>query len=307
MKVKAKKLTALLSAMVLALALGMTAFAAGSASTGGVTSDATSDVPVTISSTNVAGPSVADLQQILGSAFVEGMHVIDVIDVSVPAGTPMPVTITFSVPGVTANSNVAVLHYDGSKWETSSVSGVSAGNGTITATFASLSPVALVADTAASSSSSSTASPKTGEPTTVVLIGGIALLAAAGAYGLKRKRYPGQPDRLPAPRRGAADCLQGDGRRSPGGRDAPPLCADALRLCGGHGDDEPHLLYPVHRGGRLERPARRPAHLGKPLPPVRRAAAGSGCGRRQLPARRGRDPRLSVRIKRNKSLLWMLS
>lgn len=189
MKVKAKKLTALLSAMVLALALGMTAFAAGSASTGGVTSDATSDVPVTISSTNVAGPSVADLQQILGSAFVEGMHVIDVIDVSVPAGTRMPVTITFSVPGVTANSNVAVLHYDGSKWETSSVSGVSAGNGTITATFASLSPVALVADTAASSSSSSTASPKTGEPTTVVLIGGIALLAAAGAYGLKRKAF----------------------------------------------------------------------------------------------------------------------
>lgn len=189
MKVKAKKLTALLSAMVLALALGMTAFAAGSASTGGVTSDATSDVPVTISSTNVAGPSVADLQQILGSAFVEGMHVIDVIDVSVPAGTEMPVEITFSVPGVTANSNVAVLHYDGSKWETSSVSGVSAGNGTITATFASLSPVALVADTAASSSSSSTASPKTGEPTTVVLIGGIALLAAAGAYGLKRKAF----------------------------------------------------------------------------------------------------------------------
>lgn len=189
MKVKAKKLTALLSAMVLALALGMTAFAAGSASTGGVTSDATSDVPVTISSTNVAGPSVADLQQILGSAFVEGMHVIDVIDVSVPAGTEMPVEITFSVPGVTANSNVAVLHYDGSKWETSSVSGVSAGNGTITATFASLSPVALVADTAASSSSSSTASPKTGESTTVVLIGGIALLAAAGAYGLKRKAF----------------------------------------------------------------------------------------------------------------------
>ena len=183
MKVKAKKLTALVLAVVCAMALGMTAFAAGSPSAGSVGSSAAS------ASTNVAGPSVADLQQILGSAFVEGMHVIDVIDVSVPAGTPMPVTITFSVPGVTANSNVAVLHYDGSKWETSSVSGVSAGNGTITATFASLSPVALVADTAASSSSSSTASPKTGEPTTVVLIGGIALLAAAGAYGLKRKAF----------------------------------------------------------------------------------------------------------------------
>ncbi len=190
MKVKAKKLTALLSAMVLALALGMTAFAAGSASTGGVTDGAAgSGVEVTISQSSVPGPSVSDLRQILGSAFVEGMHVIDVIDVSVPAGTKMPVTITFSVRGVTADSNVAVLHWDGSKWENDSVTGISAGNGTITAQFSSLSPVALVADTADSSSTSSTASPKTGESTTVVLIGGIALLAAAGAYGLKRKAF----------------------------------------------------------------------------------------------------------------------
>ena len=191
MKVKAKKLTALLSAMVLALALGMTAFAAGSASTGGVTDGATGGgVEFSISPSSVPGPSVAALQQILGSRFVEGMHVIDVVDVTAPAGVKAPYTITFSVRGVTADSNVAVLHYDGANWETSSVSGVSAGNGTITATFQSLSPVALVADTADSSStSSSTASPKTGESTTVVLIGGIALLAAAGAYGLKRKAF----------------------------------------------------------------------------------------------------------------------
>ena len=190
MKVKAKKLTALLSAMVLALALGMTAFAAGSASTGGVTDGATGGgVEYSISPSSVPGPSVAALQQILGSDFVEGMRVIDVVDVTAPAGVVAPYTITFSVRGVTADSHVAVLHWDGASWERNSVSGVSAGNGTITATFQSLSPVALVADTADSSSTSSTASPKTGESTTVVLIGGIALLAAAGAYGLKRKAF----------------------------------------------------------------------------------------------------------------------
>ena len=190
MKVKAKKLTALLSAMVLALALGMTAFAAGSASTGGVTDGATgSGMEFTISQSSVAGPSVEQLRQILGSDFVEGMHVIDVVDVTAPAGTTGPYTIQFSVRGITADSNVAVLHYDGTQWERNTVSGVSAGNGTITATFQSLSPVALIADTADSSSTSSTASPKTGESTTVVLIGGIALLAAAGAYGLKRKAF----------------------------------------------------------------------------------------------------------------------
>ena len=121
MKVKAKKLTALVLAVVCAMALGMTAFAAGSPSAGSVGSSAASAtdkngnaVEVTFGSSSVAAPSGADLQKLLGDAFVEGMAVRNVMDVSVPDGTAFPVTITFNVSGVTADSHVAVLHYNGS-------------------------------------------------------------------------------------------------------------------------------------------------------------------------------------------------
>ena len=191
MKVKAKKLTALVLAVVCAMALGMTAFAAGSPSAGSVGSSAASAtdkngnaVEVTFGSSSVAAPSGADLQKPLGDAFVEGMAVRNVMDVSVPDGTAFPVTITFNVSGVTADSHVAALHYNGSAWE---VVSSKAGNGTVTATFTSLSPVAIVTD-AAGSAASGDASPKTGEPA-VALIGVVALLAAAGACGLKKRAF----------------------------------------------------------------------------------------------------------------------
>lgn len=191
MKVKAKKLTALVLAVVCAMALGMTAFAAGSPSAGSVGSSAASAtdkngnaVEVTFGSSSVAAPSGADLQKLLGDAFVEGMAVRNVMDVSVPDGTAFPVTITFNVSGVTADSHVAVLHYNGSAWE---VVSSKAGNGTVTATFTSLSPVAIVTD-AAGSAASGDASPKTGEPA-VALIGVVALLAAAGVCGLKKRAF----------------------------------------------------------------------------------------------------------------------
>lgn len=194
MKLKAKKLAALLSAAVLAMAMSVTALAAGSVSTSGVASisGATDKngnaVTATISEASVAAPSADTVEEILGSDFVEGMTVKDVMDVSVPEGTEFPVTITFSVAGITADSNVAVLHYNGSAWEKVSAT---AGNGTITATFTSLSPVAIVADTAASSSEgeAGAVSPKTGETVPVALIGAIAVLAAVGAYGLKKKEF----------------------------------------------------------------------------------------------------------------------
>ena len=72
MKVKAKKLTALVLAVVCAMALGMTAFAAGSPSAGSVGSSAASAtdkngnaVEVTFGSSSVAAPSGADLQKLL--------------------------------------------------------------------------------------------------------------------------------------------------------------------------------------------------------------------------------------------------
>lgn len=133
--------------------------------------------------------NVDTLKEVLGSAFVEGMAVVDVKEVTAEGAT-FPVTITFSVPGVKADTKVAILHYNGSAWE---VVDSKAGNGTITATFTSLSPVAFVVDKNTASSSTAvkttSTSPKTGESSMVVVVGMLAMIAAAGACGLKKKEF----------------------------------------------------------------------------------------------------------------------
>lgn len=132
---------------------------------------------------------LAFVKNLLGDAFVEGMQVVDVKDVTVPEGTVFPVTVTFNVTGVTADSHVAVLHYDtaAGAWE---VVESKAGNGTITAIFDSLSPVAFVVDGnaaagstaagASSQTSGSATSPKTGETSALSMAAVIAAAALAG-------------------------------------------------------------------------------------------------------------------------------
>ena len=88
---------------------------------------------------------VSALKAVLGSAYVDGMEVIDVRDVVIVGDASLvefPLTITFKVPGVLSTTKVAVLHYVDGAWQ---VEPSKAGNGTITATFDSLSPVAFVA------------------------------------------------------------------------------------------------------------------------------------------------------------------
>ena len=65
------------------------------------------------------------------------------IDVTLPVSFEKA-QLTFSVNGVTAGQKIAVLHqkHDGS-WEV--INPDSVGNGTVTATFTSLSPIAFVA------------------------------------------------------------------------------------------------------------------------------------------------------------------
>ena len=143
-----------------------------------------------------------------------GAEVVSVSDVTVTGMTVSasnPVTITFPVAGVTADSYVLVLHFNSTtgKWENIPAT---TGNGTVTATFTSLSPVAIVklsADTkpaagnnnnnnnnnnnaATTTESTSTTtengaavSPKTGAEMPVVAI--IALVCAAGAVVCTKK------------------------------------------------------------------------------------------------------------------------
>ena len=201
-----RKLMALVSAVVLAAATVTTAFAAPSVTVSGVVSGIQSatdkngnEVGIrieNISETDFTAEEAAAVEEIknidkvkevmeaAGVTFEEGMQVVDIKNVIAPEGTEFPVTITFKVAGVTANSRVAVLHFDTAKgaWE---VVESKAGEGTITATFNSLSPVAFVVDkdTAANGATS----PQTGEPITLALAG-LAICAGAVGMGVTAKR-----------------------------------------------------------------------------------------------------------------------
>jgi len=139
------------------------------------------------------------LKALLGDKFVEGMQVIDIKNIVAPAGTVFPVTITFEVPGVSEDTKAVVLHYDTSKkaWE---LVETKVGNGTITATFTSLSPVAFVVDgkaadaanaaTTKTTTSTQALSPKTGEMNVVLyacVVAGIAL-TGMGIISFRKKR-----------------------------------------------------------------------------------------------------------------------
>ncbi|MBS6939657.1 MAG: LPXTG cell wall anchor domain-containing protein [Lachnospiraceae bacterium] len=195
-----KKLVSAAAAAILALSMSLTAVAAPSPGVSGVvTVDSVNngvdgngnkitatlgEVPAEYQDAVAEVRKPETLKALLGSAYKDTMSVVDVRDVIVPDGTVFPATITFKVPGVTASTNVAVLHYDTDKkaWE---VVDSKAGQGTITATFNSLSPVAFVVD---KSTSASVTSPQTGEHSMVVLLGAVAVVAACGAVGLSRKK-----------------------------------------------------------------------------------------------------------------------
>lgn len=203
-----RKLAAVAAAALTICAMTMTAFAQGSVQSNGIVTvsegigiDANgAKVPVSM---NAVPAEYADavnaiktaegLKAVMGDAYVEGMEVVDVADVTVPEGTPMPVTITFTVPGVGVNTKVAVLHYNGSAWE---VVESKAGEGTITATFTSLSPVAFVIDknTAVGESkpAGNSVSPKTGENTGVlaaVSVTALTAFAAGCVFWNKRRKF----------------------------------------------------------------------------------------------------------------------
>lgn len=208
MKLNLKKAVAVVTAALTICAMSVTAFAQGSVkSTGVVTAGGAKDangnavqatmasIPAEYAAAVSEIKTTDGLKAVLGDAFVEGMEVVDAMDVSVPAGTPMPVTITFNVPGVGPDTKVAVLHYNGSAWE---VIKSTVGDGTITATFTSLSPVAFVVDkntatgttSTTTSSSSSSVSPKTGENTGMLVSAAVVAVLALGAgcvFFAKRK------------------------------------------------------------------------------------------------------------------------
>lgn len=195
-----KKFAALATALVLTLTMGMTAMAAPSPAVSGVVTSGIAvdkngnkvdlvieELPSKYQDAVAELNSKETLKNLLGSAYVDGMTVIDVKEVRVEGqGITFPVTITFDVPGVISTTKVAVLHYntDSSQWE---VVPSKAGNGTIEATFDSLSPVAFVVDKNTMASSASSTSPKTGENSMTTALMAVIVCAVGGIYVLSRK------------------------------------------------------------------------------------------------------------------------
>lgn len=156
-----KKVAALLTA-IMVMAMGTTAMAAPSATTtttDTTTTTATAYADVTVASNGVvidgAASNVTPTITAVTTAQVEAAQaqavasisstakVLKMVDVSLPVSFTKA-QLTFNVSGVTEGQKIAVLHqkHDGS-WETITPDAV--GNGTVTATFTSLSPVAIVA------------------------------------------------------------------------------------------------------------------------------------------------------------------
>lgn len=180
-----KKIAVVLTALMV-MAMGTTAFAATSPTnktSETTTTEATAYANVTVAEGGIVIDGVASTAaptvKAVTTAQVEAAQtqavasvaptakVLQMIDVTLPVSFEKA-QLTFSVNGVTAGQKIAVLHqkHDGS-WEV--INPDSVGNGTVTATFTSLSPIAFVAYNA---------SAQTGETTPVSPI--IVLICAAG-------------------------------------------------------------------------------------------------------------------------------
>ncbi|MEG0962451.1 MAG: hypothetical protein RSD28_01995 [Lachnospiraceae bacterium] len=178
-----KKILTAALAMVMTLTMGMTALAAPSVTQNNIVGAKDKNgKAVEVTMKEVAATTATDasnnVKTVLGTSYKETMKVLKVMEVSAPAGTVFPITITFKAEGVNAKSSVYVMHYNGTAWE--KITAV-AGEGTITATFNSLSPVALVVDT-----KTTTGAPKTAD--NGVAVAGIVAIIALGGIAIASKR-----------------------------------------------------------------------------------------------------------------------
>ena len=193
---KVKRLAGFCTAAILVLSMSLGVFAAESPSAEGIvisgkTADANgNEFQVTLE--EVTDTEVKEklqdtdyLKKIVGDEYIEGMKVADIKNVSVPEGTPMPVTIEFEVNGVNKDTKVVVLHYNGLDWEKVKVDAVDYRS--VTATFDSLSPVAFILDKVNETATVGTTSPKTGMSPIVMMAAFGAVVCIAGTVALAKK------------------------------------------------------------------------------------------------------------------------
>lgn len=195
-----KRKFAAIFATVLVMAMSATTVLAAPSVTLGdtvntsVTGSSTENVTVAAFGTNVYGISVDDVKSVAAGevpANATSAEIVGVAEVSysgtIPAGG---VAVTFNVTGINAGDNVKVLHYTSPT--TCEVLSATAGNGTVTATFTSFSPVAIIKYTVPTTTTTpgspdpgsytadpTPVSPKTGVLPIAAMAAGICLAGAA--------------------------------------------------------------------------------------------------------------------------------
>ena len=131
---------------------------------------------------DVTAAKAEDVKTVYTKLEKKSDSVVAVVEVELPEGEVPAggISITFNVDGIVAGDNVYLLHglKDGS-WETIKPSKVE--DGKVTATFTSLSPVAIVKATAASTS------PKTAAPVVVAPVAALVCFAGAAVCARKMK------------------------------------------------------------------------------------------------------------------------
>lgn len=149
-----KKLAAILT-MLMVLSIGTTVFAAGSSDSSEAAVQAQKQNVESVQFHNDGADEALAYEAVTASdlseantkakSVSEDAEILGMVDVAAPNGvdTSKGITLTISAPGVKAGDNIRVLHKkaDGT-WETIKPSKVS--NGSVTATFTSLSPIAIV-------------------------------------------------------------------------------------------------------------------------------------------------------------------
>lgn len=207
-----KKVVALLMAAVMTVGMATVAFAAPSpaATTGTVKEavDAKGKSIELVASDNYAKADQAAAAEIKSDAQAVLKKVVPSVNAAdyklamlkdvayIGEGTPVfPVKVTLNVDGVTAASKVIVLHYVNGAWQQETAV---AGNGTVTVTLNSLSPVAIYVEangaaTAGNGSANGSAngaklSPKTGAAPTMTFVVAIAAAAVAGMCVTAKKK-----------------------------------------------------------------------------------------------------------------------
>lgn len=189
-----RKVTHVAVALLLILSLSYTAFAANSityaaeVNTAKDASGNTVEVTTKTSTVQMTQDQAETLLQAAGVSQDKTVSVAFLADVSVPEGTQFPVDISFNVSGVTTGMDVVVYHFSAEKneWEAMPTT---VANGSVTATFTSLSPVAVLVAADGAEGEGTVTSPKTGESNLIYYVGAAALIAGAGAWLVVRKKH----------------------------------------------------------------------------------------------------------------------